>query len=80
MVTHFNATLGRGGWLDLAQQGLSPCKKYKASWRSSAKKLPNYQSILPATALLQALQNFYFTLSHNTKTVDIPQEKVLFRS
>jgi hypothetical protein len=37
MVTHFNATLGMGGWLDLAQQGLSPCKKYKTSWRSSAK-------------------------------------------
>jgi len=25
-----------GGWLDLTQQGLSPCKKYRASWRSSA--------------------------------------------
>jgi len=37
MVTHFNATLGMGGWLDLTQQGLSPCKKYKTSWRSSAK-------------------------------------------
>jgi hypothetical protein len=37
MVTHFDATLGRGGWLDLTQQGLSPCKKYRASWRSSAK-------------------------------------------
>jgi len=37
MVTHFNATFGMGGWLDLAQQGLSPCKKYRASWRSSAK-------------------------------------------
>ena len=37
MVTHFDATLGMGGWLDLAQQGLSPCKKYRASWRSSAK-------------------------------------------
>jgi hypothetical protein len=37
MVTHFNATLGMSGWLDLAQQGLSPCKKYRASWRSSAK-------------------------------------------
>jgi hypothetical protein len=37
MVTHFNATLGMGDWLDLAQQGLSPCKKYRASWRSSAK-------------------------------------------
>jgi len=21
-----------GGWLDLTQQGLSPCKKYRASW------------------------------------------------
>jgi hypothetical protein len=31
-----------GGWLDLAQQGLSPCKKYRASWRSSAK---SYQII-----------------------------------
>ncbi len=26
-----------GGWLDLTQQGLSPCKKYKTSWRSPAK-------------------------------------------
>ena len=42
MVTHFNATLGMGGWLDLTQQGLSPCKKYRASWRSSDK---SYQSI-----------------------------------
>jgi len=42
MVTHFNATLGMGGWLDLTQQGLSPCKKYKTSWRSSGKKLLNY--------------------------------------
>jgi len=37
MVTHFDATLGMGGWLDLTQQGLSPCKKYKTSWRSSTK-------------------------------------------
>jgi len=37
MVTHFDATLGMGVWLDLTQQGLSPCKKYRASWRSSAK-------------------------------------------
>jgi len=29
--------LGLGGWLDLTQQGLSPCKKYRASWRSSCK-------------------------------------------
>ena len=37
MVTHFDATLGMVGWLDLTQQGLSPCKKYRASWRSPAK-------------------------------------------
>jgi len=37
MVTHFDATLGMGGWLDLTQQGLSPCKKYKTSWCSHAK-------------------------------------------
>jgi hypothetical protein len=37
MVTHFGATLSMGGWIDLTQQGLSPCKKYRASWRSSAK-------------------------------------------
>jgi len=37
MVTHFDATLGMGGWLDLTPQGLSPCKKYKTSWRSSVK-------------------------------------------
>jgi len=42
MVTHFNATLGMSDWLDLAQQGLSPGKKYKTSWRSSAK---SYQII-----------------------------------
>jgi len=42
MVTHFDATLGMGGWLDLTQQGLSPCKKYRASWRSIAK---SYQII-----------------------------------
>jgi len=30
MVTHFDATLGMGGWLDLTQQGLSPSKKYRA--------------------------------------------------
>jgi len=41
MVTHFNATLGMGGWLDLTQQGLSPCKKYKTSWRSFAKSYRN---------------------------------------
>jgi len=54
MVTHFNATLGMGGWLDLAQQGLSPCKKYKTSWRSSAK---SYRII----ELLQLLLEFMFS-------------------
>jgi hypothetical protein len=24
-----------GGWLDLAQQGLSPCKRYQTSWRTN---------------------------------------------
>jgi len=38
IVTNFDATLGMGGWLGLTQQGLSPCKKYKTSWRSSAKR------------------------------------------
>jgi hypothetical protein len=42
MVTRFDATLGMGGWLNLTQQGLSPCKKYIASWRSSVK---NYRII-----------------------------------
>jgi len=37
MVTNFDATLDMGGWLDLTQQGLSPCKKHRASWPSSAK-------------------------------------------
>ena len=49
MVTHFDATLGMGGWLDLAQQGLSPCKKYRASWRSSPK---SYQIIELAQHIL----------------------------
>ena len=44
MVTHFDATLDMGGWLDLTQQELSPCKKYRASWRSSAK---SYRIICP---------------------------------
>jgi len=30
VVTNFDATLSMGGWLDLTQQGLSPCKKYRA--------------------------------------------------
>jgi len=40
----FNATLGMGGWLDLTQQGLSPCKTYKTSWRSFVK---SYRIIEP---------------------------------
>jgi len=42
MVTHFDATLGMGGWLDLTQQGLSPCKKYRAFLALFRQKLPNY--------------------------------------
>ena len=30
-VARFHATLGRGGWLILTPQGLSPCKKRQAS-------------------------------------------------
>jgi len=30
IVTNFDAPLGMGGWLDLTQQRLSPCKKYRA--------------------------------------------------
>jgi len=45
MVTHFDATLGMGGWLDLTQQGLSPCKKYRASWRSSIKSYKIIESL-----------------------------------
>jgi len=26
-ITSFGATLDMGGWLDLSQQGLSPCKR-----------------------------------------------------
>jgi len=38
IVTHFDATLSMGGWrIELTQQGLPPCKKYRASWLSSAK-------------------------------------------
>jgi len=49
-----------GGWLKLTQQGLSPCKKYKTSWRSFTKKLPNY---LPGTPSL-----FLFLLERITFT------------
>ena len=27
-ITSFGVTLDMGGWLDLSQQGLSPCQKY----------------------------------------------------
>jgi hypothetical protein len=47
MVTHFNATLGRGGWLDLTQQRLSPGKKYKTSWRSPDKSYRIIELLLP---------------------------------
>ena len=30
------ATLDRGGWLALAPQGLAPCQKRQASWRTTA--------------------------------------------
>ena len=30
------ATLDRGGWLVLAPQGLAPCQKRQASWRTTA--------------------------------------------
>jgi len=53
MVTHFDATLSMGGWLDLTQQGLSPCKKYKTSWRSPAK---SYRIIDLVHLLLSVIQ------------------------
>ena len=31
-----SATLGTGGWLGLTRQGLTPCKKRQASWRTTA--------------------------------------------
>jgi len=49
MVTYFDTTFGIGGWLDLTQQGLSPCKKYRASWRSSVK---SYR-------IIELVQNLY---------------------
>jgi hypothetical protein len=60
MVTHFNATLGMGGWLDLAQQGLSPCKKYKTSWRSSAKSYRIIELIQPLSELMFSKRNILF--------------------
>ena len=54
---------GMGGWLDLAQQGLSPCKKYRASWRSSAK---NYRIIDPAQ-IVEAQKEEYRKILKNTK-------------
>lgn len=52
IVTNFDATLSMGGWLDLTQQGLSPCKKYKTSWRSSAKSYRNIDLAPPSPVLL----------------------------
>jgi hypothetical protein len=60
MVTHFNATLGMGGWLDLTQQGLSPCKKYKTSWRSSAKSYRIIKLIQPLSELMFSKRNILF--------------------
>jgi len=34
-----SATLDMGGWLDLTQQGLSPCKKHQASLGALTSKL-----------------------------------------
>ncbi len=36
LTSSTTATLGTGGWLNLARQGLSPCKKRQASWRITA--------------------------------------------
>jgi len=33
-IAEYAYRFGMGGWLELTQQGLSPCKKYKTSWRS----------------------------------------------
>jgi len=63
MVTHFDATLGMGGWLDLTQQGLSPCKKYRASWRSRERVL----------VLETSLQKFQLLLH-----VQVPNQEKIF--
>jgi len=47
VVTHFDATLAMGGWLDLTQQGFSPCKKYRTFWRSSAKSYRIIELVKP---------------------------------
>ena len=38
-VTSFYATLDTGEWPILSRQGLSPCKRYSASWRSQDNKI-----------------------------------------
>jgi len=59
----FDTTLGTGGWLDLTQQGLLPCKTYKTSWRSFAKR---YRIIelswhtIPVIHSLQKKYSFYY--------------------
>ena len=50
-----------GGWLDLTQQGLSPCKKYRASWRSSAKSYLIAEHKQPSPVPY----NFYVFSFHN---------------
>ena len=60
MVTHFDATLGMGGWLDLTQQGLSPCKKYRASWRSSAKSLRIIEPVQTLSEFMLSKKNILF--------------------
>ena len=53
------ATLGMGGWLDLAQQGLSPRKKRQASLGAPATK----RARIDAQVSHQLLQSWTFICS-----------------
>ena len=52
-----------GSWLDLTQQGLSPCKKYRASWRSSAKSYQMIELVQESLFIIYYLNKIFNVLS-----------------
>jgi len=69
MVTHFDATLGMGGWLDLTQQGLSPCKRYRASWCSE--NFCSFKTLYYFSFDIECLFTHYFSYYFRSKCLSI---------
>ena len=56
VITFTPARLDMGGWFCLTQQGLAPCKKRQASWRTTE----NFQNTLNETSSFTSLSNLHF--------------------